>query len=169
MVTYPFEVTVHNVELMHIHQTVHNVDELSRRCVSLLSYRDSEKTHQVDPIRILVALDESVDRPIFHPIRNHRTPPPAKRNSNQRKDIWMPKVSPYYRLFAEFLGRVLEKCRIRHDGDTNSEDCFRIAEVELHNLYGHRTSLITPFEHVREPSAVYRSRHRLAVTVLDFG
>lgn len=68
-----------------------------------LRHRDDTTTHEVYAISILVSLDEFIDRPVLHPVRNHRIPFSTKRNADQRKDIGMLKVSPDHCLFAESL------------------------------------------------------------------
>jgi len=161
MVTHPFQVSMHDMQPVHIHQTLHDINKLGRTLSELLQYRDDTTTYEANAVYILVALNELIDRPVFHPVRNHRTPPLTKRNTDQRKDIGMVKVSPDHRLFAEFLGRGSGKSAGGSDitRTLNSDGCFTVVGIELHNLDGHWTLLIAPFEHGRGLSAVHWVRH----------
>jgi len=122
-----------------------------------LCYRNDTRTYEVDAIRILVLLNECVDRPVFHPVRNHQAPFLAKRNANQRKDIGVSEVSPDHRLFAEPLNRTSGTSPVGIGSeDTYPDDYFAIDGTELYDLDSHWAPLVIPLEHACELSAVHR-------------
>jgi hypothetical protein len=80
---YPFKVSVNHPEAMHIRQPVRDVNQLKRTSVRLCGGGDQGTTHKLSAVYMSIFLDELVDVPVIHPLRNHRKPAFAYRYSKQ--------------------------------------------------------------------------------------
>ena len=63
---------MHNAKLVHVRQTLYDVDELGKR--QSLRYQDDISTHEVNTVCIRLVFDEFTNRPITRPVRNQPTP-----------------------------------------------------------------------------------------------
>ena len=71
---------MNHVEAVHVPQAARNVSQLDRTSAKRCS-GDRRATHKLNAVHIFVLLDELVDAPMFHPLRNHRKPAFTHRHS----------------------------------------------------------------------------------------
>ena len=57
---------------MHVFQAICNTSQLSGTLVRLL--QDQATTHKLSTVHMLIPLNELIDVPIFHPLRNQSKP-----------------------------------------------------------------------------------------------
>ena len=100
--SYPLQICVNHVEVMHVLQAARNVSQLNRTSARLCGWNRGV-THKLSAVHIFVLPDKFVDVPMFHPLGDHRKPAVAYRHSNQWQDISMPEVPPGNSLSAEAL------------------------------------------------------------------
>lgn len=62
------------------------------------------ETHEVNAVCVRILRNKLIDRPVLHPVRNHRTSHRTDRNTNQWKDTRMSEMPPNHRFFAKSLG-----------------------------------------------------------------
>ena len=101
---YPFQISVDYAEVMHILQTVRNINQLNSTLVRLL--RGQAATYELSAVGVPIPLDELVDIPILHPLRNQSESVFTHRHPKEWQDVGMPEVFPSNTLSAESLGFV---------------------------------------------------------------
>ena len=69
---YPFQISVGYAEVVHVIQTVRNVDQLNSTSVRYL--RGGDLTYKFSAVCVLIPCDELVNVSVLHPLRNHRKP-----------------------------------------------------------------------------------------------
>ena len=72
---------MHNAEIVHILQSVCNIDQLDDTLVSLL--RGQVTTYELGAVHMPILPNELVDVPVFHPLGNHREPAATHCHSKQ--------------------------------------------------------------------------------------
>jgi len=128
---------------MHIFQTVCNVGQLNRTSVRLVQWR---VTHELNAVDVAIPLDEVIDVPILHPLRNQGELVFAHRHSKERQDVGMSEVFPRNSLSTESLGsRHSDTC-----GRTGRELTLR---MRSRSLVTYTRTILTA---TRRPSYVLR-------------
>jgi len=65
---YTFQIPVDDAEIVHVLQTIRNVDQLNGTSVRLL--RDQATTYELGAVYVPILPNEIVNVPVFHPIGN---------------------------------------------------------------------------------------------------
>jgi len=71
-------------------------------------------TYEFNAVNILIPLDELVDVPIFHPLRDKSKPVFTHCHSEERQDVGMSEVSPSNTLSTKSLRSIqieVQRCR----------------------------------------------------------
>jgi len=79
---YPLQISVYDMEFMHILQTPRNASQLNGTSVRLL--RDQVTTYKLGTVHMPVPLDELVDVSVLHPLGNESKPVSIQCHSKQR-------------------------------------------------------------------------------------
>ena len=99
---YPLQIPVNHPEVMHILQAIRNIRQLTDESVRHLLGSNTD-TYKRSPVCIGIHPNELVDISMVHPLGNNRKVALTERQSEQRQNVWMPKVLPGHHLSAKSL------------------------------------------------------------------
>ena len=82
MIAYPLQISMDNAEVVHVLQAIRNASQLNSTSVGPL--RGQVTTHKFSTVYMPIPLDELIDVPVFHPLRNQSEPVFVECHSKQR-------------------------------------------------------------------------------------
>lgn len=106
---YPLQISMDHAEVMHILQTVRNVNQLNTTSARVI--RGQVVTCKLNAVNMLIPLDKVIDIPIFHPFGNQSEPMITHCHSKERQDIGMAEMFPSNALPAESLIDLFRRVR----------------------------------------------------------